>query len=102
MAKKVRHSEYIRSKDWLIKKSQLVVKYLDLGWEINCVYCGSESNLHVHHTNYKRLGEEFLEDERIWDLIFLCADCHRRHHKEPGFKEGMELELINSVFGGLQ
>jgi len=40
-----------------------------------CAACGSESELHVHHTSYERLGNEADDDLQV-----LCASCHHDTH----------------------
>jgi 5-methylcytosine-specific restriction endonuclease McrA len=39
-----------------------------------CVFCGSLSNLHVHHKNRNR------KDNRPENLIVLCQKCHTEEH----------------------
>lgn len=41
-----------------------------------CDLCGRADRLEVHHRTYERLGFE-----RQSDLIVLCQDCHRDHHR---------------------
>jgi 5-methylcytosine-specific restriction endonuclease McrA len=41
-----------------------------------CELCAHDDRLEVHHRSYARLGFERPED-----LIVLCADCHRDHHR---------------------
>jgi 5-methylcytosine-specific restriction endonuclease McrA len=41
-----------------------------------CDLCGHSDRLEVHHRTYERLGFE-----RQSDLIVLCHDCHRDHHR---------------------
>jgi hypothetical protein len=41
-----------------------------------CELCSATESLEVHHRTYERLGFE-----RPNDVIALCADCHRDHHK---------------------
>jgi hypothetical protein len=41
-----------------------------------CDLCGHTDRLEVHHRTYERLGFE-----RQSDLIVLCHDCHRDHHR---------------------
>jgi 5-methylcytosine-specific restriction endonuclease McrA len=44
------------------------------GWR--CQSCGSRSNLHVHHQQYRsQLGRDTEEN-----LITLCARCHTQLH----------------------
>lgn len=42
-----------------------------------CVKCTSEMNLVCHHVNYKRVG-----NEQIQDCITLCEKCHKELHKK--------------------
>lgn len=41
-----------------------------------CELCSSTQSLEVHHRSYARLGFE-----RPDDVIALCAECHREHHR---------------------
>lgn len=43
-----------------------------------CRWCGSRSNLQVHHILYRSQGGP---DEE-WNLITLCEACHRRAHSD--------------------
>ena len=40
-----------------------------------CQLCAAVEGLEVHHNEYKRLGRE-----EPYDLVVLCAPCHRHHH----------------------
>jgi DNA-directed RNA polymerase subunit N (RpoN/RPB10) len=37
---------------------------------------GPRSNMHVHHIDYDRVGNESLGD-----LVVVCGDCHRKLHE---------------------
>ena len=87
---KQEYYKYLTSIDWLIKKSQFVNIYLKENWSIECYACGSTYNLQVHHSSYENIGNEIITDGRIWDLRFMCKDCHKKWHKEKGFKEKIE------------
>jgi 5-methylcytosine-specific restriction endonuclease McrA len=41
-----------------------------------CELCASTEALQVHHRTYERLGFEQPDD-----VITLCDDCHRDHHR---------------------
>jgi hypothetical protein len=46
-------------------------------WDHRCGLCGrTDVGTEVHHNTYANLG-----NERFFDLIPLCADCHERHHR---------------------
>ena len=65
-----RYTAYLRSDAWRNKRRQR----LDIDhWR--CVRCHSKDNLEVHHKTYKRLG-----NERMGDLVTLCATCHGYEH----------------------
>ena len=44
------------------------------GWK--CQFCGSRSNLEVHHKEFRSQGGDDSEE----NLISLCAGCHSRVH----------------------
>lgn len=85
--KKEEYYKYLNSREWLLKKHELITIYLKEGWKIECKICNNTNNLRVHHASYKNVGNEILTDENIWDLIFLCDDCHKKVHFEDGFRK---------------
>ena len=45
-------------------------------WDYRCGLCGrTDQPTEVHHNTYAHAG-----NERFFDVIPLCADCHERHH----------------------
>jgi len=72
-----KYLRYLASSDWLIKKSKLVMTYLEMGWALQCNHCGSKYNLQCHHLSYSNLYKEKVED-----LCFLCKDCHERSYSD--------------------
>lgn len=86
------YKKYLQSRDWLIKKTKLVNRYLRRKREIKCFVCDGLDGLIVHHWDYENIGKEKLED-----LIFMCYECHRKWHKEKGFKENWEREGIDEM-----
>lgn len=85
----VNYKEYISSVDWLLKKHELISIYLSRGWSIQCDICESKRNINVHHKTYEQLGCENLKDDGsgdIWNLQFLCRDCHKKWHFDENFK----------------
>lgn len=71
--------------------------YVKEGWKVECRYCALKKDLHVHHFSYANIGNEQVDDERIWELGFLCKDCHSKYHFEKGWKEEKE-EEENQLF----
>ena len=94
---KEQYHKYLLSADWLIKKSKLVMTYLKQNWKIDCFYCASTDSLHIHHFSYTNIGNEQIEDERIWELGFLCKNCHHKWHFDKIWKKEQE-ELKNQLF----
>lgn len=93
---------YIHSFWWAEKKRQL---FAERGKK--CERCASTKHIQVHHTSYRRLGNEAPED-----LIILCKDCHRREHgrscgdaahtsmkrsRQWGYREGVELQPQRTI-----
>ena len=93
-----KYKNYLLSIDWLKKKNALINKYIENNWEINCHCCGGTSNLQVHHFSYANIFNEVLEDGRIFELGFMCRDCHYKWHKEEGFKEKIESNQLLLFF----
>ena len=69
--RRMRYSEYLRTAHW---ERVRTVALEEAGHA--CELCGHADRLEVHHRTYERLGFE-----RPGDLIALCSDCHRDHHK---------------------
>ena len=63
------YKRYINSKKWLRKSKEFIAL---VG---KCEKCGSGYNLTCHHKNYNHLGQE-----RIWDIMVLCWNCHKKYH----------------------
>jgi hypothetical protein len=66
-----KYLDYLQSQEW--KDIRLKVLQRD---RYRCVDCGAKGKLDVHHTSYKRLFHEDLDD-----LISLCRQCHESEHK---------------------
>jgi len=70
------YKEYLRSKEWYIKRA-LVLEFC--GYK--CQLCGSIIDglafnySHIHHNSYVNLGFEPIED-----LLALCIPCHDDYH----------------------
>jgi len=97
--KRIDYKKYITSKEWLLKKHELISIYLKQGWDISCTICQSEQNLNVHHKSYSQLGEENLKDDGSGDinnLEFLCRECHRKWHFDVEFRKKVEEERKKS------
>ncbi len=43
-----------------------------------CAQCGSSYGVAVHHLRKRSLGR----DDRMENLVSLCADCHNKEHQE--------------------
>jgi predicted restriction endonuclease len=48
------------------------------GWK--CELCGKIGGLEVHHNKFRSHGR----DDRVANLVALCADCHREQHGGKG------------------
>ena len=67
------YQEYLAS-DWWPYISELARKRDGH----RCRKCASKRSLNVHHLTYERLG-----DEKVFDLITLCRQCHKLLHINP-------------------
>ena len=87
------YDEYIQSSTWKERRKLALERAGN-----KCYFCGESKNLHVHHTNYDNLGNEYL-----YDLEVLCPDCHKRIHRLKSVLcsewfdlDGIKADLINS------
>src|SRR4051812_30537061 len=65
------YQAYLKSNHWLDVKR----RYRESDRPQDCVLCGADEDLHLHHMTYARLGRELLTD-----LVALCARCHTMAH----------------------
>lgn len=67
------YQQYLRSEHWQKRRRKLLS-----GAGYMCEECGaSHCELHVHHKDYSRRG-----NERYTDLLVLCKKCHMARHGE--------------------
>lgn len=64
------YKEYLASSHW--KETRKAA--LERAW-YRCQLCNSETDLHVHHNTYDRIGYEAPRD-----LVVLCKTCHSKFH----------------------
>lgn len=72
----VTHANYLKSLKWAKLKD-----YIRERDNYTCSKCGANMendlyNLHTHHLNYDRLGNE----NPATDLVLLCSTCHHKEH----------------------
>lgn len=68
----VDYAKYIRSPKWKAKRAEVILRAGG-----TCERCSIWPVVNVHHLTYARLG-----DERLTDLMGVCAMCHDQIHKE--------------------
>lgn len=76
--KRGRKSNYVHSlnsDNWKELKRKVLVR------DRRCVICGSSLYLETHHLHYRNKGNEKLED-----LVLLCAKCHQKVHNDKYHK----------------
>jgi len=67
-----KYADYLNSIDWKGVKTRL---FQERGKR--CELCNSARNIEVHHTTYKNIFREKMED-----LMVLCFRCHRNIHSK--------------------
>lgn len=73
------YQEYLESAEWKKKREAALHRCRE------CVVCGNETHLVVHHLRYKNSkGKSILGKETKKDLVTLCWDCHTKLHKQYG------------------
>ena len=65
------YAEYLRTAHWQRVRALALARAGQC-----CELCGDDGQLETHHRSYARVGFEQPDD-----LIVLCHDCHRDHHK---------------------
>jgi hypothetical protein len=68
------YKKYIRSPWWKKRRLQHLER------EPNCILCGTDKGLQVHHIRYTYKGQSVLFCERDEDLRTGCGRCHRKAH----------------------
>lgn len=64
------YEAYLQTSEWRAKRD-IVLKRA----QFTCEGCGISPATQVHHLTYDRVGHEML-----FDLVAICADCHRQLH----------------------
>ncbi len=66
-----KYQDYLQSDEWKAKKEMVFSVF----WK-HCQRCNSEKDIHVHHSTYKN-----IYNEDINDLYVLCKRCHEFLHE---------------------
>lgn len=66
------YNRYLESPRWKAKRALVMKRAGGM-----CEGCLIRPATQVHHTTYKHAGDELL-----FELVAICADCHRRIHPE--------------------
>ena len=64
-----KYYQYLASEKWKKKATKYKTKFPI------CESCRKNKSEHVHHQTYSATRKE-----RYWDLLALCANCHRDKH----------------------
>ena len=64
------YQEYLESEFWKQKRKWILIAFGN-----KCCRCGTKKKLQVHHTNYRNVGNEGIND-----IKGLCWDCHKEEH----------------------
>ncbi len=75
------YDKYLAGPVWKEKRERVLIRAKRV-----CEGCGIAAAEEVHHLNYKRIFNEML-----FDLVAVCADCHRKLHQ--GFDENIETQV---------
>lgn len=82
-------------REFLLSETWQTIRRLKLEQQPYCALCPSVKGLQVHHRQYP----EAMGTERLSDLVVLCEDCHRLHHRKLDsvtanfFKNQLSLDL---------
>jgi len=70
---KMSHDEYLETERWKRLRKKVLER------DIQCVLCGSNKNLQVHHKSYNHKGCHAWTKEAA-DCITVCRRCHKIIH----------------------
>lgn len=79
------YQEYLKSEGWKAKRNMILNM-----WGNRCALCNKGGEMHLHHRDYKRVG-----NEEVTDVIPLCKKHHELFHNKVllrdtiGFWEGI-------------
>ena len=76
--RQIEHRKYILTHTWLNKR-EAVIKRAGHHCEGCGIYLGEKGQ--VHHKTYENWKDEFL-----FELIYLCGNCHTEVHKQNGLE----------------
>ena len=74
------YSKLLQDERWKEKRRKIISRD-----RCRCTWCGSDSNLQVHHKYYEKFpNNEFVD---LWDypdetLVTLCEKCHEKAHEK--------------------
>lgn len=76
------YSKLLQDERWKEKRRKIISRD-----SCRCTWCGSDSNLQVHHKYYEKFPNNDFVDP--WDypdesLVTLCEKCHERAHEIYG------------------
>lgn len=82
------YPEYLKQPEW--HRLRAVLYKFAAG---RCQLCYTDKQpFHVHHRTYERLAQE-----RISDLILLCADCHKLFHEHRKLCKSIDTSIKRKV-----
>lgn len=90
MNKLKRYHKYLKSEKWRCLRLLAILKA-----DGKCECCGSEDNLHGHHTYYSK----YIEDCIVEQIMCLCEDCHNSLHN---WMRKTKSKLIRSRFNTIR
>lgn len=74
----MQYSQYLQTPHWQNKRQEKLLVHPV------CQVCKSNEGLNIHHKKYSHEDTSILFNERVQDLITLCASCHRLVHRYFG------------------
>ena len=76
--RQIEHRLYLKTPEWMAKR-EAIIKRSGHHCEGCGIYLGEKGQ--VHHKHYDNWKDEFL-----FDLIYLCSDCHTKVHNKNGLE----------------
>jgi hypothetical protein len=80
------YSEYLLSDHWRSKRKDILTRD-----QSTCQICGTQAR-DVHHLSYVHRGDEY-----DFELVSLCADCHKKYHLREETKPTVLQEILENA-----
>ena len=66
----------------------------------NCVLCGKQTALQLHHVRYRSERPDLIDEPS--NCLMLCINCHNKAHGNKDYWQPILLEICEKLYGGTE